>query len=122
VPIGYIWHREIGLGLDPNARVQEATRLILSRFRQLGSARQAHLSVKAEGVHFPRPSDAQEDDAFDWVPMVVSKRSPKVIRRCTRTSRSTSRWSRYIASKRWGEIMLELIALQSRPFEHLTLL
>ena len=43
VPIGYIWHREIGLGLDPDARVQEATRLIFSRFRLLASARQVHL-------------------------------------------------------------------------------
>jgi len=24
VPIGYIWHREMGLGLDPSLRVQEA--------------------------------------------------------------------------------------------------
>src|ERR1700761_4560490 len=49
VPIGYLWHREIGLGLDPDRRIQEATRLIFSRFRQLGSARQVHLSLKAEG-------------------------------------------------------------------------
>jgi hypothetical protein len=41
VPIGYIWHREIGLGLDPNLRVQEAVRVVIfARFRQLGSARQ----------------------------------------------------------------------------------
>src|SRR3546814_16037457 len=40
VPIGYIWHREYGLGLDPALRVQEAIRLIFSRFRALGSARQ----------------------------------------------------------------------------------
>src|SRR5207253_8872351 len=31
VPIGYLWHREIGLGFDPDLRVQEATRLIFSR-------------------------------------------------------------------------------------------
>ncbi len=69
VPIGYIWHREIGLGLDPDARVQEATRLIFSRFRQLGSARQAHLSLEAEGVHFPRPSDGKKMTSFEWVPI-----------------------------------------------------
>src|ERR1700755_3695387 len=40
VPIGYIWHREIGLGLDPDCRVQEVTRQIFQRFRELGSARQ----------------------------------------------------------------------------------
>jgi DNA invertase Pin-like site-specific DNA recombinase len=30
VPIGYLWHREVGLGFDPDVRVQEATRLIFS--------------------------------------------------------------------------------------------
>ena len=25
VPIGFVWHREIGLGLDPDCRVQEVT-------------------------------------------------------------------------------------------------
>src|ERR1700755_3264827 len=69
VPIGYIWHREIGLGLDPDARVQEATRLIFSRFRELGSARQAHLSLRAEGVHFPRPSDSKKMISFEWAPI-----------------------------------------------------
>lgn len=69
VPIGYLWHREIGLGLDPDVRVQEATRLIFSRFRLLGSARQVHLSLKAEGVHFPRPSDGKKMVFFDWTPI-----------------------------------------------------
>jgi DNA invertase Pin-like site-specific DNA recombinase len=69
VPIGYIWHREIGLGLDPDARVQEATALIFSRFRLLGSARQVHLSLKAEGVHFPRPSDGKKMVSFEWAPI-----------------------------------------------------
>ncbi len=32
VPIGYIWHREIGLGFDPNLRIQEVVRLIFARF------------------------------------------------------------------------------------------
>jgi DNA invertase Pin-like site-specific DNA recombinase len=69
VPVGYVWHREIGLGLDPDLRVQEATRLIFSRFRQLGSARQAHLSLRAEDVHFPRPSDGKKMIAFEWAPI-----------------------------------------------------
>ena len=69
VPIGFIWHREIGLGLDPDARVQEATRLVFSRFRQLGSARQVHLSLKAEGVYFSRPSDGKKMTSFEWTPI-----------------------------------------------------
>jgi len=59
VPIGYIWHREYGLGLDPDLRLQQAIRLVFERFRLLGSARQTHLSLAAEGLVFPRPSDGR---------------------------------------------------------------
>src|SRR5579872_6512888 len=40
VPFGYIWHREVGLGLDPDRRIQEVVGLIFARFRELGSAHQ----------------------------------------------------------------------------------
>lgn len=66
VPIGYVWHREIGLGFDPDLRIQEAIRLIFARFRELGSARQVLLSMTADQVHFPRPSDGKKLVAFDW--------------------------------------------------------
>src|SRR5918994_10601 len=56
VPIGYVWHREFGLGFDPDLRSQEVIRLIFARFRQLGSARQVLLSMRAEQIHFPRPT------------------------------------------------------------------
>src|SRR5207249_11938296 len=69
VPIGYIWHPEMGLSLDPNVRVQEAVRLIFTRFRQLGSARQVLLSLAAEQMHFPRPSDGKAWVSFDWAPI-----------------------------------------------------
>ncbi|MCE3250977.1 MAG: Resolvase, N-terminal domain [Geminicoccaceae bacterium] len=65
VPIGYSWHREAGLGLDPDLRVQEAVRLIFARFRELGSARQVLLSMTADQVHFPRPSDGKKLITFD---------------------------------------------------------
>jgi hypothetical protein len=39
VSIGYLRHREIGLGLDPSLRVQEAVRVVLGHLRQLASAR-----------------------------------------------------------------------------------
>src|SRR5215207_4969395 len=66
VPIGYIWHREAGLGLDPDLRVQEAVRQIFQRFRQLGSARSVHLAMSADQVHFPRPSEGQKLVTFEW--------------------------------------------------------
>ena len=69
VPIGYVWHREIGLGFDPDVRLQEAIRLIFARFRKLGSARQVFLSLAAEQVHFPRPSDGKKMVTFDWTPI-----------------------------------------------------
>jgi hypothetical protein len=69
VPIGYLWHREIGLGFDPDQRIQEVIRLIFARFRQLGSARQVLLSIIAEGIHFPRPSDGKKLVTFDWTPV-----------------------------------------------------
>src|SRR5438309_2228104 len=69
VPIGYIWHREIGLGLDPDLRVQEAVRMIFARFRQHGSARQVLLSLAAEQMHFPRPSDGKKLVSFEWTPI-----------------------------------------------------
>jgi DNA invertase Pin-like site-specific DNA recombinase len=69
VPVGYIWHREIGLGLDPDRRLQEAILLIFERFRQLASARQTLLSLTAEGLHFPRPSDGKRLTSFEWTPL-----------------------------------------------------
>jgi DNA invertase Pin-like site-specific DNA recombinase len=50
VPIGYIWHREIGLGFDPDIRLQETIRLIFERFRKLGSARQVMLTLPPKNV------------------------------------------------------------------------
>lgn len=69
VPVGFHWHREIGLGFDPDIRLQETIRTIFSRFRQLGSARQVLLSLKADGVHFPRPSEMGKMIAFEWTPI-----------------------------------------------------
>jgi excisionase family DNA binding protein len=66
VPVGYVWHRELGLGFDPDMRLQEVIHLIFARFRALGSARQVLLSLRAEEVHFPRPSDGRTLVDFDW--------------------------------------------------------
>src|SRR5271166_6125342 len=69
VPIGYIWHREVGLGFDPDRRIQNTVRLIFDRFRELGSARQVLLSMTKDQVHFPRPSDGKKLVAFEWTPI-----------------------------------------------------
>jgi len=69
MPIGYIWHREAGLGFDPDRRIQKVIRLIFSRFRELGSARQVLLWMAKDQIHFPRPSDGKKLVAFEWLPI-----------------------------------------------------
>lgn len=69
VPFGYAWHREAGLGFDPDLRVQKVVRLIFQRFRELGSGRQVLLRLTAEGLHFPRPSDGKRMVSFEWCPI-----------------------------------------------------
>jgi DNA invertase Pin-like site-specific DNA recombinase len=69
VPVGYVWHRETGLGLDPDLRLQEVIRLVFERFRSLGSARQVLLSMTADGIHFPRPSEQGRLTSFEWAPI-----------------------------------------------------
>jgi excisionase family DNA binding protein len=66
VPIGYVWHRELGLDFDPDQRLQEVIRLIFARFREIGSARQVFLVLRAAQIHFPRPSDGRTLVSFDW--------------------------------------------------------
>jgi excisionase family DNA binding protein len=60
---------KLGLGLDPDLRLQEVIRLIFTRFRELGSARQVLLSMKADQIHFPRPSDEGRMTSFEWLPI-----------------------------------------------------
>jgi excisionase family DNA binding protein len=68
-PIGYLWHRELGLGFDPDIRVQEVIHLIFTKFRALGSARQVLLWMSEQAIHFPRPSDGIRLVSFDWRPV-----------------------------------------------------
>jgi DNA invertase Pin-like site-specific DNA recombinase len=68
VPIGFVWDRESGLGLDPDLRIQEVVRLVFRKYEELGSARQVHLWMRAEAVHFPRPSGGKLLTSFEWAP------------------------------------------------------
>jgi DNA invertase Pin-like site-specific DNA recombinase len=69
VPIGYTWDRRVGLTLDPDRRLQEVIRLVFSKFRELGSARQVLLWMAAEGIHFPYPTDGRTLTSFEWRPI-----------------------------------------------------
>ena len=65
-PIGYVWDRYIGLGLDPDQRLQEVIRLVFQKFRDLGSARQVLLWMASQNVHFPYPSNGRTLTSFEW--------------------------------------------------------
>jgi DNA invertase Pin-like site-specific DNA recombinase len=65
-PVGYVWDRHVGLGLDPDRRLQEVIRLVFSKFRELGSARQVLLWMASENIHFPYPSDGRTLTSFEW--------------------------------------------------------
>jgi DNA invertase Pin-like site-specific DNA recombinase len=69
VPIGYAWDRHVGLGLDPDRRLQEVIRLVFQKFRELGSARQVLLWMASENTHFPYPSNGRTLTSFEWRPI-----------------------------------------------------
>jgi DNA invertase Pin-like site-specific DNA recombinase len=69
IPIGYSWDRHIGLGLDPDRRLQEVIRLVFQKFRELGSARQVLLWMASQNIHFPYPSDGRTLTSFEWRPI-----------------------------------------------------
>lgn len=66
IPIGYFWDRHVGLGLDPDLRLQEVIRLVFQKFRELGSARQVLLWMASQSIHFPYPSDGRTLTSFEW--------------------------------------------------------
>ena len=68
-PIGYIWDRQVGLGLDPDARLQDVIRLVFQKFRELGSARQVLLWMSSQSIHFPYPTDGRTLTSFEWRPI-----------------------------------------------------
>src|SRR5208337_2290701 len=69
IPIGYAWDRHVGLGLDPDRRLQEVIRLVFQKFRELGSARQVLLWMTSQNIHFPYPSDGRTLTSFEWRPI-----------------------------------------------------
>jgi DNA invertase Pin-like site-specific DNA recombinase len=68
-PIGYAWDRYVGLGLDPDRRLQEVIKLVFQKFRELGSARQVLLWMASQNVHFPYPSNGRTLTSFEWRPI-----------------------------------------------------
>ena len=66
VPVGYRWTREHGLEMDPDLRVQEAIRTILSLFDRLESARKVLRFMRANELRIPRPLDGKQSATLRW--------------------------------------------------------
>jgi DNA invertase Pin-like site-specific DNA recombinase len=69
IPIGYTWDRHVGLGLDPDRRLQEVIGVVFQKFRELGSARRVLLWMSSQAIHFPYPSDGRTLTSFEWRPI-----------------------------------------------------
>jgi hypothetical protein len=53
LPPGYCWSEDDRIEIDPDERVQDAIRLLFDKFRELGSARQVFLWVRAAALQLP---------------------------------------------------------------------
>jgi DNA invertase Pin-like site-specific DNA recombinase len=53
LPPGLVWTEDGWIELDPDERVQEAIRLVFTKFRELGSARQVFLWVRDAALQLP---------------------------------------------------------------------
>ena len=70
VPVGYVWHRDDGLSMDPDRRIQEVVHSIFRLFGRFGSARQVLLYMHAQELLFPRPADGKLHSTWVWRPPV----------------------------------------------------
>jgi excisionase family DNA binding protein len=53
LPPGYCWSEDDRIEIDPDERVQAAIRLVLDKFRELGSARQVFLWARTAALQLP---------------------------------------------------------------------
>ena len=62
VPIGFVWHREIGLGLDPDCRIQEVTRRDLPALSRTWQRPASAFGAQSRTSPFPAAVRRQADD------------------------------------------------------------
>jgi DNA invertase Pin-like site-specific DNA recombinase len=72
LPVGYVWTAQGRIEKEPDVRVQQALSLVFSKMTELGSARQALLWFRREGIALPRRSQDQLGGRTIWAPAVYS--------------------------------------------------
>lgn len=68
LPIGLYWTPQGKIEMEADLRVQQAIRLVLAKFTELGSARQVLLAFRSEGVLLPVKYDDRWGSPIEWKP------------------------------------------------------
>src|SRR5256712_3849542 len=68
LPVGLVYGPTGAIELDPDVRVQQAIRLVLQKFDELGSTRQVLLWLRVERISVPVTRDVKGKRETDWVP------------------------------------------------------
>jgi len=66
LPPGYCWNELGQMEMDPDERVCEAIRMVLRKFRELGSARQVLLWAVQSGLQLPVMKQSQLGARIEW--------------------------------------------------------
>ena len=66
VAAGYVKAGSDRIEKDPDSRVQDAIKLVFSRFAEYQSARQVHLSLREEGIELPAKGRTSEARGVVW--------------------------------------------------------
>jgi hypothetical protein len=67
LPIGLVYGPTGAIELDPDARVQQAIRLVLQKFDELGSTRQVLLWLRRERISVPVTRSGKHARSTEWV-------------------------------------------------------
>ena len=66
-PTGYVWSTEgKRYEMEPDRRVQEAIRLVFTRFDELGSVNKVMRSMHRDGLSFPTPVNGRAGQPLTW--------------------------------------------------------
>jgi DNA invertase Pin-like site-specific DNA recombinase len=68
LPVGFVSGPSGAIELDPDARVQQAIRLVLQKFEALGSTRQVLLWLRHEHISLPVRRQIKGGDEMAWAP------------------------------------------------------
>jgi DNA invertase Pin-like site-specific DNA recombinase len=68
LPVGFVYGPSGAIELDPDARVQQAIRLVLQQFEALGSTRQVLLWLRREHISLPVKRQIKGGEEMAWAP------------------------------------------------------